>query len=227
MVLQHARSYPQSSRPHPNPNPTRIVGMAGAVALNVALLMLLLVPMAAPPPEAVKEPPPWVIPIDKPPPLPPPPIQRVDIVRPSNPTPQATVKPDIQPVTPVPALVEEGTLPVESIVQEAVDTSQTEVAAPTTPIAGVRLEYAHAPSPPYPVDAIRGGLQGVVMLQILVDTDGRPLEVSIHKSSGHRKLDEAARRFVLKHWTFTPAMKDGRAVQAIGIVPIDFNLGRQ
>ena len=227
MVLQHARSYPQSSRPHPNPNPTRIVGMAGAIALNVALLMLLLVPMAILPPDAVREPRPWIIPLDETPPVPPPPIENVAIVPPSQPTPQATVKPDVPPIAPVPVLVEEGTLPVESIVQEAVDSSQTQVAAPTAPIAGVRLEYAHAPSPPYPVDAIRGGLEGVVMLQILVDTDGRPLEVSIHKSSGHRMLDEVARRFVLKRWTFTPAMKDGRAVQAIGIVPIDFNLGRQ
>lgn len=227
MVLQHARSYPQSSRPHPNPNPTRIVGMAGAIALNIALLMLLLVPMAVLPPDVVPEAPPWIIPFDETPPVPPPPIEQVEIVPPNHTTPQAAVQPEVQPVTPVPVLVEDGTLPADPFVQEAVDTSQTEIAAPAAPIAGVRLQYAHAPSPRYPVDAIRDGLQGVVMLQILVDTDGRPLEVSIHKSSGHRKLDDAARRFVLKHWTFTPAMKDGRAVQAIGIVPIDFNLGRQ
>jgi protein TonB len=61
---------------------------------------------------------------------------------------------------------------------------------------------------------------------VLVDVDGRPLEVTIQRSSGNRDLDAAARRQVLRKWTFRPAMKDGRAVQAIGIVPIDFNLDR-
>ena len=82
-----------------------------------------------------------------------------------------------------------------------------------------------APSPPYPRDALIAGLQGTAPLQVLVDVDGRPLQVDIQKSSGHRKLDEEARRFVLKHWTFRPAMKDGQPVQAIGIVPIAFSLG--
>ena len=159
--------------------------------------------------------------------MPPPPIENVEIVPPSQPHAAGDGQADVPPIAPMPVLVEEGSLPADSIVQQAVDTSQTDDRAAAAPIAGVRLEYANAPSPPYPVDAMRAGLQGVVMLQILVDTDGRPLEVSIHKSSGHRMLDEAARRFVLKRWTFTPAMKDGRAVQAIGIVPIDFNLGRQ
>jgi protein TonB len=89
----------------------------------------------------------------------------------------------------------------------------------------VRLEYAKAPPPPYPRDALIGGLQGTVLLQILVDVDGRPLQVDVHRSSGHRRLDDAARKFVLKHWTFRPAMRNGRPVQAVGLVPIAFDLG--
>jgi periplasmic protein TonB len=222
MVLQHARSYPQSSRPHPNP--TRIVGMAGAIALNVSLLMLLLVPMAGPMPVATTTDIPirWILPAEKiPPPVRPP--ERVEVIRPRVQTPVARVQPDITPITPDPVIVEDGSLRADPVVEQVVAT-QPEIAS--GPLPGVRLQYARAPAPPYPRDALREGLQGVVMLQILVDTDGRPLEVSIQRSSGHRKLDEAARRFVLKHWTFQPAMKDGRAVQAIGIVPIDFDLGR-
>jgi protein TonB len=73
---------------------------------------------------------------------------------------------------------------------------------------------------------LRDGVQGTVMLQVLVDVDGHPLEVQVQHSSGNRQLDNAARRQVLEHWTFRPAMKDGRAVQAIGLVPIAFNLDR-
>lgn len=54
--------------------------------------------------------------------------------------------------------------------------------------------------------------------------DGRPLDVQIQHSSGHRQLDEAARRHVLKHWTFRSAMQAGQAVQARGLVPIAFSL---
>ena len=225
MVLQHARSYPQSSRPHPNPNPTRIVGMAGAIALNVALLMLLLVPLSAPISTPIGDVivPDWRPREKKPEPERP---QPIPIVRP-QPKPQPQVRQDVaQPIVDQ-VVIDEGSLLADPIVEQAVTASAEPSIEPSGPVSGVRLEYANAPSPPYPIDALRAGLEGVVMLQILVDTDGRPLEVSIHKSSGHRMLDEAARRFVLKRWTFTPAMKDGRAVQAIGIVPIDFNLGRQ
>lgn len=221
MVLQHARSYPQSSRPHPNP--ARIIGMAGTIALNIALLMLLLVPMTAPPPEAVKESPPWIVPYEKKP-LPVIPPVQLPVTKPVDPIPQPTVRRDTKPTAEVPIVVDEGSQMVEPMV-EPIDTSQTQISPTTGPITGVRLEYAHAPSPPYLIDELRAGHQGVVMLQILVDVDGRPLDVSIQKSSGYRKLDEAARRFVLKNWTFHPAMQNGRAVQAIGIVPIDFNLG--
>jgi protein TonB len=92
------------------------------------------------------------------------------------------------------------------------------------PMAGAHLEYANAPPPVYPRVALRDHLTGTVTLQVLVDVDGRPLEAIIAQSSGHRELDRAALDHVLKRWTFRPAMKDGQAVQAIGMVPIAFNL---
>jgi protein TonB len=69
-------------------------------------------------------------------------------------------------------------------------------------------------------------MEGTVILQVLVGSDGRALEVRVHQGSGHRLLDDAARRQVLRHWRFRPAMQDGRAVQAIGLVPVEFRLGR-
>ena len=61
---------------------------------------------------------------------------------------------------------------------------------------------------------------------MLVGVDGRPLQVDVRQGSGDRRLDAAAREQVLRHWRFRPAMREGRAVQAIGLVPIAFNLGQ-
>ena len=63
-----------------------------------------------------------------------------------------------------------------------------------------------------------------MLLKVLVDVDGMPLEVTLERSSGHRSLDRAAREQVLKHWRFQPAVRDGQRVQAYGLVPIDFSM---
>jgi protein TonB len=94
----------------------------------------------------------------------------------------------------------------------------------TGPLAMERLDYASAPPPPYPPEAARRRLEGTVLLQVLVDVDGRPLEVLVQRSSGHRALDDAARKFVLKRWMFKPAVRDGQPVQAIGLVPVKFSM---
>jgi protein TonB len=119
-------------------------------------------------------------------------------------------------------VVEDGSLPTDPVGETASETMPS--LESSTPLPGVRLEYLQAPAPAYPRDALRDGVQGTVMLQVLVDVDGRPLDVQIQHSSGNRLLDNAARRQVLERWMFRPAMKDGRAVQAIGLVPIAFNL---
>ena len=88
----------------------------------------------------------------------------------------------------------------------------------------MQLEYRLAPAPVYPRRALQQRLTGTVLLQVLVGLDGRPLEVSIARSSGHRELDEAARAQVLKRWSFQPATRNGQSVQAVGMVPIEFAL---
>ena len=77
------------------------------------------------------------------------------------------------------------------------------------------LEYASAPAPSYPREALRAGITGTVLLEVLVGVDGSPLKVTIHQSSGNRELDRAAQQQVQKHWRFRPASRDGAPVQAI------------
>jgi protein TonB len=62
------------------------------------------------------------------------------------------------------------------------------------------------------------------MLRVHVDASGRPMEVSIEQSSGSRLLDEAALRHVKARWKFVPAQSNGQAVEAWGLVPIEFVL---
>jgi periplasmic protein TonB len=66
-----------------------------------------------------------------------------------------------------------------------------------------------------------------VVLKVLVDVDGKPLSVEIERSSGNRKLDDTARRQVLRKWMFRPAIRDGVAVQVYGLVPVNFTLSLQ
>ncbi len=209
----------------PHPEASRIAGLAAAITFNAALLMLLLVPITAPPPIAVQEtiPVSWTLPTKQPKPKPPVPLPvTVPIIRPQ---PHALADP--QPPTRVTAtpsdevVVDHGTLPVTTISEVVASNIQPES---TGPLPGVRLEYAEAPAPSYPRDALREAVEGIVLLQVLVDVDGRPLQVDVQRGSGDRRLDNAARRQVLQHWRFRPAMKDGRPVQAIGPVPIAFDL---
>jgi len=74
------------------------------------------------------------------------------------------------------------------------------------------------------VPALRNPQQGTVLLRVEVDSSGQPVAVSIERSSGSRSLDQAARQQVLKRWRFEPAQRDGVAVPAIGLVPVQFSL---
>ena len=209
-----------------HPDASRIAGLTGAITINIALLLLLLTPMSAPPPEPEHD----IIRIIDifervKPPIPPPPVP-VQVTKPQPPsTSTATPRKIEVPAAVEQVIVENGTLPADPVAETASSETRSSLQR-SDPLPGVRLEYLQAPPPAYPRDALRDGIQGTVLLQVLVDVDGRPLDVQVQHSSGNRQLDNAARRQVLERWTFRPAMKDGRAVQAIGLVPVAFNLDR-
>lgn len=132
------------------------------------------------------------------------------------------------PETVVPVMasaVDNGTL---SAMIENTDTNTEPTTGPETlarpPLTGMQLQYITAPAPIYPREALRAGLEGTVLLRVLVGPDGMPLEVSIEKSSGHRVLDATARQQMLKRGKFRPAMHQGQVVQAYGLAPIDFSV---
>lgn len=216
----------------PRLDATRIVTLSSTLAVNLLALGLLMMPLTLPDPVPVPvveaDRPDVVlikrIPIDvpvTPDPLPPPPRPA-----PQPPTLTRTLPPQ-SPVAPA---------QVASAVDVAIDTAPVADAGPLAPAesiappasgpAPVQLRYRSAPAPAYPRAAMLDGSVGTVLLRVVVGVDGRPIEVTIARSSGHRDLDNAARTQVLRRWSFQPAMLDGRAVEAMGLVPIEFALQR-
>ena len=67
--------------------------------------------------------------------------------------------------------------------------------------------------PAYPAAARRANETGIVRLTFLIDVNGKVIDSKIERSSGSRRLDEAARAG-LELCNFRPATLDGRAQRA-------------
>jgi protein TonB len=216
-------------------DPGRIAATSGAIAINGLLLALLVAPMSAPiVVDAVRET--FAVPIPLEEKIVPPPIEEKPI--------HVEVKPHVPTPTVAPPRLQEHTSPVDPPLPQAFAQPDDVRVTPgdgTTvtdndggagnaepddgkPLLGAHLEYETNPAPAYPRDALIDGDTGTVLLQVLVSVDGRPIEVTIARSSGHRVLDVAARRQVMAKWRFRPAMRNGRPVQAVGLVPVEFSL---
>jgi protein TonB len=89
------------------------------------------------------------------------------------------------------------------------------------PVELERVDYLHRVEPRYPPAAKRARAQGTVFLRVIIDTDGRPREVHVERSSGYEILDMAACRAVEK-WLFRPYRENGVARAVSVIVPIEF-----
>lgn len=88
---------------------------------------------------------------------------------------------------------------------------------------GFSLGSAGNPMPSYPPVARRRGIEGKVVLDVLVSAEGQALSVEIARSSGSSLLDEAARETIAR-WRFRPAMREKEAVEARATVPVQFTL---
>lgn len=97
------------------------------------------------------------------------------------------------------------------------------VAVAPEPLADALPRYLHAPRPEFPEAAREDEEEGVVVLRVLVSEGGAPLRVVVERSSGHRRLDAAAIAGVSR-WTFQPAVRHSRAVEAWMQVPVRFAL---
>ena len=83
--------------------------------------------------------------------------------------------------------------------------------------------YKVNPLPEYPRIARKRGYQGTVVLEVLVDQNGRVSDLRLFTSSGHSILDRKAMASV-KGWLFEPGMKGDKKVDMWVRVPVRFEL---
>jgi protein TonB len=111
----------------------------------------------------------------------------------------------------------------------AVETSPSPppTAAPASGTASIPersdVAYLVQPAPHYPPESRRVHEQGLVVLRVLIDEGGHAKAVEIYRSSGHPRLDEAA-RIAVSRAVFKPYMDGGVARASAAIVPIEFSL---
>ncbi|QJD68243.1 energy transducer TonB [Xanthomonas campestris pv. badrii] len=205
---------------------SRVLAMSTAVALHLLAGGLLLIPLSY---RAVPQPAPeprWVMPITIETPPEPPKVIPVEVkFTPKTHVPSTPVTVQVKtPVISEAPAVDTASVALPAAADPVGETAPVATTPSSGPVEAGQLQYLSSPAPSYPVAALRAGQQGTVMLRVLVGTDGRPAEVSVQTSSGHRALDLAARSQVLRSWRFQPAMQNGQAVQAYGLVPVSFSL---
>ena len=208
-----------ASRTHPDR--ARIAAISAALALNLAALVLVSRPLAPTPFATVRQLAPVAL------------VRFIDPPAVAPPPPPITLKPLPHPPTAPP--LRPQALPVSPPALPLAAPSTAGTAAPlppartTTDVPGMAapveasLAYRSAPLQ-FPLQALRQHMHGLVLLRVLVDATGTPVEVQVERSSGYPLLDRSAREQVLAGWRFQPAVLNGQRVRAWARVPVSFNL---
>lgn len=77
--------------------------------------------------------------------------------------------------------------------------------------------------PRYPIESRRKKEQGTVVLSLVLGLDGQVSSISVSRSSGFARLDDAALDAVRK-WRWEPMIRSGQPVMVKGVVEIPFVL---
>jgi protein TonB len=144
-----------------------------------------------------------------------------------------TVQPPIDTpvIAPMPPVVLSTSAPIPAVVhiapQAPVAPAAPAVAPPAPPSIvsaddlGTRMISGRPPR--YPVQSRRHREQGVVELLLIVAFDGAVETISVSRSSGFARLDEAALDAV-RRWRWEPTLRNGAPVKVRGVVEIPFQL---
>jgi protein TonB len=165
---------------------------------------------APPPPDAVRQ---AALPLPPPPPATPP------AARPSAPPRRTAQTAELRSMPSAPARA--GDSPAAGLPE-----AEGPPAPPVQPgpILVSHPGFRRPPVPPsYPPQAIARGIEGTVLVRVLIGPDGETIEVRVHRSSGAVLLDRAALAAV-QGWEFRPATVGGRAAPAWVEVPVRFRL---
>ncbi len=78
-------------------------------------------------------------------------------------------------------------------------------------------------TPKYTDEALRAKVSGVVLLQAVVRKDGRADNFKVIRGLGHG-LEESAIREIASNWKFRPATRQGKNIDSVVYVEVDFQL---
>lgn len=147
------------------------------------------------------------------------------VVKRQEPKPQPLPKP--APVDSKTAISREqpAAAPAPAEVQSTAPPSGADKPNPSQTVSQPQFEaaYLNNPRPAYPAMSRRLGEEGRVEVEVQVQADGLPSKVSLRRSSGYSRLDDAALE-AIKRWKFIPAKRAGEPVAASVIVPMPFVL---
>jgi len=165
-------------------------------------------PAAAPPKTPPPPPPAQPAPKTTPPPVPavvPTPAMDLPVAAATTPALGVTAAPPSSPSA-LPA-----TAPALASAPAPVAAAPSRSPAPARTAAGVNINQCEKPE--YPSASRRLEEEGTVALRFLVGVDGKVIQSEVEKSSGFKRLDEAARAGLSK-CQFRPALVDGKPEQA-------------
>ena len=192
----------------PHASGRRFTGLIVTVALHIVLIYALIHGLARKIVEVVA-----------------PPLETKIIAEVKPPQPEKPPPPPPKLATPPPPFIPPPEVNIQIPVQQAPTITAV---APTPPPAPVAITPTPAPQPvrtapvvlasscdkpEYPPAARRANETGTVLLSFLIDAGGRVIQSKVERSSGSRRLDEAAREG-LGLCKFRPATVDGVPTQA-------------
>ena len=218
-MLAYAASRPVTAVRKSSPNVLLAI-IAGHVALLAVVMSakMELPPRIIDPPIIVD----WIRPVEPPPPNPVHPVARPQ-PGPSNPNHATPIRPLPLPDPGLggPTTVDPGpTGPVNSM---PIPDPLPPTHLPGVTI-GVRLVTPSAElRPPYPGVKLASEEEAVLKLRLTIDPNGRVVAVEPVGRADPVFL-EAARRHLLAHWRYKPAMQDSRAITSTTVITLRFQL---
>ncbi|MDZ7812143.1 MAG: TonB family protein [Ideonella sp.] len=170
----------------------------------------------------------WVAPAAPVPQPPPPPPAPRPKVQPKTAAVLAAAPAPLQRQAPSFVVPEPAPLPAEVPLPPSPPAPPAPKAPPAPPaspvaLAATDLRYTVPPAQVYPRTSVRLGEQGTVLVRLVVDAQGLPTQVSLHKSSGHVRLDDQALQ-ALRAARFAPYTRNGQALAWTAIAPLEYSL---
>lgn len=147
-------------------------------------------------------------------------VEKQDVPEGRKPVPTPDIIRTEPPIVPT---IDPGPLPTLGGEMTRSDGGGTTI-VPMEPVFAPARIARNAPlQPDYPTSLARQGIEGVTTVRVLIGTDGRVKQVEL-VSTTEPDFFTATKRQALRYWRFTPATRDGVAVESWREMTVRFKL---